>query len=165
MATGGGSIMGEYKFGNQFSFWNYSKFTFACNKIPDIANFDDLAYFNRWIIIRFEKTIEHKISNFIATLTTEEERSGLFNYCMEGLKRLLANDGFNYALSGVETKTEMMRSGSSIAMFAADCLSQSTGTEVTKEAMYEAYTAYCAKNELSTETIKMIGTKLPFYVS
>ena len=37
MATGGGSISGEYKFGNQFSFVNFSKFTFACNKIPDGA--------------------------------------------------------------------------------------------------------------------------------
>lgn len=29
IATGGGSISGEYKFGNQFSFLNFSKFTFA----------------------------------------------------------------------------------------------------------------------------------------
>ena len=89
VATGGGSITGEYKFGNQFSFLNFSKFTFACNRIPDVnSDANDSAYFNRWIITRFENTITKKIPNFIATLTTEEERSGLFNLAMVGLKRL-----------------------------------------------------------------------------
>ena len=31
--------------------------------------------------------------------------------------------------------------------------------------MYEVYTKYCAENDLSAETIKMFGTKFPFYVS
>lgn len=165
VATGGGSITGEYKFGNQFSFWNHSKFTFACNKIPDVADFDDEAYFNRWMVIKFGKTLINKIPNFIQTLTTEEERSGLFNYAIEGLMRLLEQKGFTYNRTAIDTKKEMMRSGSSIAMFAADCLEQNQGAEMTKEAMYEAYTEYCTKNELGAETIKMLGTKLPFYVS
>lgn len=165
VATGGGSITGEYKFGNQFSFWNYSKLTFACNKIPDVEDFDDEAYFNRWMIIRFQNTIINKIPNFIHTLTTEEERSGLFNYAMEGLQRLLEQKSFTYNKTAIDTKKEMMRSGSSIAMFAADCLYQEAGVEITKEAMYEAYTEYCIKNELPAATIKMLGTKLPFYVT
>lgn len=47
IATGGGSVPGEYKFGDQFSFKNYSKLTFACNKIPDVTDVSDEAYFNR----------------------------------------------------------------------------------------------------------------------
>ncbi len=165
IATGGGSISGEYKFGNQFSFNNFSKLTFACNKIPDVKDFDDDAYFNRWMVVRFEKTIEKKIPNFIKTLTTDEERSGLFNLAMRGLDRLLDHGRFSYGKDAMDTKREMMRSGSSIAMFAAECLEQELGGEVSKEDLYEAYTQFCLEKEIPAETIKMVGTKLPFYVT
>lgn len=165
IATGGGSISGEYKFGNQFSFQNFSKFTFACNKIPDVKDFEDEAYFNRWMVMRFEQTIAKKIPNFIQTLTTEEERSGLFNFGMEGLRRLLEQGHFSYGKSAIETKVEMMRSGSSIATFVAERCTQEVGAEITKEDMYEMYTGHCATNGLAAETIKMFGSKFLFYVS
>lgn len=165
IATGGGSISGEYKFGNQFSFHNYSKLTFACNRIPDVKDNDDDAYFNRWMPIRFERTIEKKIPNFIKTLTTDEERSGLFTVAMVGLDRLLENGGFNYAKNAVDTKKEMLRGGSSIAMFAADCLEYDAGNEMTKEDMYEAYVDFCHEQDVPADTIKMLGTRLPNYVN
>jgi putative DNA primase/helicase len=164
IATGGGSITGEYKYGNQFSFVNFSKFTFACNQIPDVSSdANDEAYFNRWIVTRFENTITKKIPNFIKTLTTEEERSGLFNLAMKGLRRLLEQGHFTYSNNAEQTKTEMLRSGSSIAMFASDRLEQEDGSEMTKESMYEAYVDYCKDKNLSTQTKDMIGKKLTNY--
>lgn len=165
IATGGGSISGEYKFGNQFSFQNFSKLTFACNRIPDVADFDDEAYFNRWMIVRFGSPIEKKIPNFIATLTTEEERSGLFNYAIIGLERLLSQGQFSYYKNAVETKMEMMRSGSSIAIFTAEQIEQEAGKEMSKAEMYDAYTDFCNVRGLSTETMDMFGKKFLFYVS
>jgi putative DNA primase/helicase len=164
IATGGGSISGEYKYGNQFSFVNFSKFTFACNKVPDVEDFDDEAYFGRWMIMRFCKRLQVKIPNFIQNLTTESERSGLFNFAMEGLARLLNQQSFSYRLSPLEIKTEMMRSGSSIAMFCSEGIMEDNGNEITKEEMYEAYSQYCITNGLAQETIKMLGTKFLSYV-
>lgn len=163
IATGGGSITGEYKFGNQFSFLNFSKFTFACNKIPDVKDFDDLAYFNRWMVISFSKTIENKIPNFISTITTEEERSGLFNFAMEGLERLLKQGRFSHESTAMDTKREMMKSGSSIAMFTSTQVEQEAGAEMSKEKMYDAYSDFCVSNGLAVETIQMFGTKFLFY--
>lgn len=165
MATGGGSITGEYKFGNQFSFINYSKFTFACNQIPDVTNYNDEAYFNRWIVVRFEKKIEKKIPNFIATLTTEEERSGLFNLAMIGLERLLKQGQFTYGSNAVDTKLEMMRNGSSIARFVKERLQKDIGNTMTNEEMFHAYQEFCEELDLQCETITAIGSKLPFYAS
>jgi len=164
IATGGGSISGEYKFGNQFSFLNFSKFTFACNKIPDVQDFDDEAYFNRWMVIRFEKTIANKIPNFISTLTTEEERSGLFNLAISGLKRLLENGRFSYHLTAADTKLEMMRNGSSIARFVRDRIQKDLGKTMTNEEMYTAYVSFCEENDIEADTITAIGSKLAFYV-
>lgn len=164
IATGGGSISGEYKFGNQFSFQNFSKFTFACNKIPDVEDFDDEAYFGRWMIVRFGKTIDKKIPNFINTLTTEEERSGLFNFAMEGLDRLITQRGFSYNMTAMDIKSEMMKSGSSIAMFCSQALVENDGMEMSKEDMYEAYSAFCKRKGLATETMDLLGKKFLFYV-
>ena len=165
MATGGGSVTGEYKFGNQFNFHNFSKFTFACNRIPDVGDTNDEAYFNRWMVVRFENTITDIIPNFIETLRTEEERSGLFNLAMRGLQRLLDQKRFSYVNSAEDTKLEMMRSGSSIAMFASDMLERSDGSEIGKDEMYEAYVSYCQKNKLSTQTKDMLGKKLCDYTN
>lgn len=164
VATGGGSISGEYKFGNQFSFLNFSKLTFACNKIPDVKDFDDEAYFGRWVVIKFNKFIEKKIPNFIQKLATEEEKSGLFNFAMIGLKRLLENGELSYRKSPMDIKLEMMSSGSSIAMFAAEKVFQKEGNEVTKESLYDEYVNFCAQKSLSTETMDMVGKKFLFYV-
>lgn len=160
MATGGGSVTGEYKFGNQFSFHNFSKFTFACNKIPEVKDMDDEAFFNRWLVIRFENTIEKKIPNFVDTLRTEDERSGLFNLAMIGLRRLLDQKRLSYFNSAEETKNLMMMSGSSIAMFSANMLTKEFGVEVTREEMYDAYTDYCQKNSLAPQTKEMLGRRL-----
>lgn len=163
MATGGGSISGEYKFGNQFSFLNYAKLTFACNRIPDVKDTNDDAYFNRWIIVRFENTLTEKIPNFIATMTTEEERSGLFNIALRGLQRLTVNRKFTYGSNAEETKMEMLRSGSSIAMFVSDMLIQKDSATISKDDLYDAYTKYCTDNKMATQTKDMIGKKLTGY--
>lgn len=57
-----------------------------------------------------------------------------------------------------------MRSGSSIAQFASDMLEEDVGAEMSKEALYDAYTQYCKDEDLSAETIKMVGTRLPYYI-
>lgn len=164
MATGGGTITGEYKFGNQFGFKNFSKFTFACNRIPDVSDTNDEAYFNRWMVIRFENVIKKVIPNFIETLKTEEERSGLFNLAMVGLERLLRHKRFSYHNTAEQTKSEMMRAGSSIAMFAAEMLEKDIGNEIGKDTMYDAYVDYCERNHLSAQTKDMLGKRLGDYV-
>lgn len=165
MATGGGSVTGEYKFGNQFNFHNFSKFTFACNRIPDVSDTNDDAYFNRWMVIRFENIITEKIPNFIQTVSTEEERSGLFNLAMVALERLINQKQFSYKNTAEETRVEMMRSGSSIAKFASEMLEREDGAEMTKEDMYDAYVAYCQKNKMSTQTKDMLGKKIGDYTN
>lgn len=167
MATGGGTVTGEYKFGNQFAFRNFSKFTFACNQIPDVKDTNDEAYFNRWMVVRFENTIKKKIPNFVERLKTEEERSGLFNLAMEALRRLLKQQRFSYFNDAEDTKNEMMRSGSSLAMFASDMLVCEFSTEavLTRDEMYDAYVAYCQKNKLSPQTKEMLGRRLTDYTN
>src|SRR3989338_880367 len=165
IATGGGIITGEYKFGEQFQFENYSKLTFACNKIPNVKDTNDDAYFNRWIIIPFNKTVLNPDKFLINKLTTPDELSGLLNFALSGLKRLLDNQEFSYKKEPDEIKTEMLRSGSVIANFAYDCLEEKTDEWVSKDAMYSTFVEYAKSHRLPVETINNLGKKLPQYAT
>lgn len=165
IATGGGSITAEYKFGNQFQFENYAKLIFACNKIPDVKDTEDDAYFSRWIVLRFNREVE-KVDNFlIDKLTTPEELSGLLNFAIEGLKRLLKNEAFSYQKEPDEIKDEMMRSGSSVASFVATCLCSDSNSWVSKDDLYSAFCEYAIENQLTVITKVHFGKKIAQYAS
>jgi P4 family phage/plasmid primase-like protien len=161
IATGGGFSTGEYKFGNAFNFESYAKLVFACNKIPNIKDTSDDAYFDRWIILRFDNTIQNKNPLLIEELTKKNEMSGLFNWAIEGLYKLLQRYDFSYAKSSDEVRTEMMSSGSSIASFAYDYLEQRIGETISKERMYNHYCDYCHAKNVAIETIELLGRNLP----
>ena len=165
IATGGGLITGEYKFGDQFQFESYSKLTFSCNKIPSVKDTNDEAYFSRWIVIPFNKAVAKPDKFLIYKLSAPEELSGLLNFAIEGLKRILGNQSFSYKKDPEEIKTEMLRSGSVIANFAYDCLEQGNGSWLSKEEMYNAFIAYANSKELPAGTIENFGKKITIYAT
>lgn len=167
IATGGGIITGEKKFGDQFQFKNFSKLTFACNKIPDVKDTDDDAYFNRWIVVQFNYHVEEKDKDrqLIHKLTTPQELSGFLNFALEGLRRLLKNEKFSYNKNAKEIKAEMLCSGSSIANFSFECLEQSNGKWISKEDMYNAFIQFTRHYELPGENIQVLGRRLPKYAT
>jgi putative DNA primase/helicase len=163
MATGGGYISGEYKFGNRFPFQNYSKLTYACNQIPDVTNADDEAYFGRWILIRFNREIKRLNNNLIQEVTTPEELSGFLNFALIGLTRLLKNRKFSYDKEPEDIKKEMMLSGSSLASFAANCLMPDADGWASKDDLYEAYRQYAIAGNLTVITKENFGRKIKNY--
>lgn len=160
MATGNGTMTGEQKFGERFQFVNYAKLTFACNEIPEVKDLNDEAYFNRWIVIRLEKTVERKILNYVKFLTTEEELSGLFNIAMKSLERLKEQTHFSYKNSGIDTKKEMMLGGSSVAKFATLRVEQAVGEQITKSRLFEIYEQFCIDNKLASVSKLNFGKKV-----
>lgn len=163
IATGGGSITGEYKFGDQFQFQNYAKLTFACNKIPDVKDPNDAAYFGRWIVVHFRNEVVNPDKFLIDKMTTSEELSGLLNFALEGLGRLLEKQKFSYDKDPHEIKKEMQRSGSVIAQFAHDCLGEATGKWISKVSIYETFVQYARSRNLPVGTIENFGKKIRNY--
>jgi len=162
MAVGRSMLRGEQKFKDNFLFYNYAKMTFSCNRIPTLKEkdyFDD-AYYDRWIVIPMDNYIENKNANLLKELTTEEELSGLLNYSLVGLERLLLNKGFSIEENWEKTKKLMDMSGSPIACFVNDELIKSEDGAITKEEMFGAYCKYAQKNKYSATTIKKMGGSL-----
>jgi phage/plasmid-associated DNA primase len=166
MATGSSTISGEVKFGDTITFTSFAKQTFAANKIPPITDIDEDAYYEKWIPIACDNKIpkSEQDKNLIQKLTTEAELSGLFNWAIEGLYRLIKNNGFSFDKSPTEVKEIMMRSGHHLSAFAQDCLEKEDGHKISKDNMFVYYTCWCEKNHKARMSKEQLGRQLERFV-
>jgi len=162
IATGGGYVTAEIKFGDTFEFLNYAKNTFATNKIPVIDGETDDAYYLRWLPIPCDNEFpeEQQDKFLVEKLTTKEELSGLLNWALIGLARLLKNGKFSYNKTVEETRNLMEKHSNHLAAFTQDCLLEKEGEKITKDEMYELYTCYAKEKNLRRLTKAQLGRSL-----
>jgi len=162
VATGGGYITAEYKFGDSFQFMNFAKHIFATNKIPPVKDPNDDAYYERWLPIQLDNQInsEEQDPFLLNKLTTSEELSGLLNWALEGLRRLLNKGKFSYSKDSKQIKYVMERSSHPLATFVSDVLEQENGNKISKETMFQIYTTYCIENGLPRMSKSQLGRNL-----
>lgn len=165
IATGGGFISAEFKFGNPFIFENFAKLTFACNQIPSVKDTRDDAYFSRWIVIPFNNQIQNPDKFILQKLTTLDELSGLFNWALEGLYRLLENEEFSYRKDPDEIKMEMLRSGSVIANFVYDCCEREDEAWISKDELYSSFVNYAERKGKPIYSMDKFCKDLPKYAN
>jgi len=150
--SGGDSIMAQHKFGHPFEFVNFAKLIYACNNPPEIKDSSD-AMWGRMIHITFPNTFLDNAPgtdpNLILKLTTPEELSGLFNWAMDGLKRLKANGKFSYNKTVEENRKSYERKADPIKGFVEDILIFSEGSAIPKDVMYKLYSTWCKESKVS----------------
>ena len=146
--TGGDTVDAEKKFKDTFSFTPYAKMMFAANTLP-LTHDDTRAFWRRWLIFNFPNSFEENKKdtkkNILDKLTTEEELSGLLNWAIEGLKRLLKNQQFTINKSTGEIREEYIRQSDSIGAFILDMIVECPGQHIVKRVLYESYVDYCRK--------------------
>ena len=167
IATGGGYITAEYKFGDSFQFLTYAKNIFATNRIPNVKNIDDDAYYDRWIPIPFDNQIaKDNQDNFLSDkITTEEEMSGLLCWTLEGLDRLLKNGKFSHSKTSDEIKILMQRQNNPLVAFANDILIREDGNKISKETMYKIYTKWSQDKKVPRLSKEQLGRNLGKYTN
>jgi len=166
MLTGGDPVTAEQKFKNAFQFVNYAKMVFSTNKIPEAVDDTD-AFFRRWELITFPNvfTGEKEDRNLKAKLSTPEELSGQFNFAIEGLKRLQANNWhFSNPRTTDEIRREYVRKSSPIRAFLLDCTVEKPDGEVSKPVLYEAFCEYCREMRLPMVGYDTFYRNLPQFV-
>ena len=165
IATGGGYISAEKKFGECYQFMNYAKLMFATNKISDVEDTDDDAYYSRWLNIFFNNVFDNDNpktdKNIITKLIAKKEMEGFLNWALIGLKRLFDTHKFSYDLTAEENKVLMEYSSNPISAFVQDCLIQKNDSWITKEDMYKVYSFYINKKGGARVGIKKFGGDLP----
>lgn len=134
----------------EFTFRPQFKLFINTNFLPLITD-DTLFKSNRINVITFNRHFEpHEQDKMLKDkLITQENISGIFNWCLEGLKQFQA-DGLEPPQSVVEATEEYRKNSDKIGNFIEECLEKSTKNSKAKD-IYDAYRAWCASNGYGAE--------------
>jgi putative DNA primase/helicase len=142
--TGEDPITTEKKFKDYFSFTSFAKQIFSCNQLPKAYD-DTRAYYSRWIILNFPNCFEGEKAdkNLIKKLVTKDELSGLFNWALEGLCRLIDKGEFSWDLDTDKARELYVRLSDSVESFIMDCVQISPSEYIEKKTLYTGFCEYC----------------------
>lgn len=159
--TGGDKIRGEHKFEHTFYFWNYAKLSFSCNQLPTTPD-NTRAFFRRWVIVNFPNVFEgdDKDENKLEKITTPEELSGILNWALEGLQRLLKQGYFSKSRSTDEVAEEWRDKSNPVKSFMDNCLEENPDGVIQKDKMYIAYSNYCKIRGFTKEIKSQLTVKM-----
>ena len=165
MLTGGDPITAELKYKAKFiTFTNYAKLIFSTNKIP-VSSDDSDAFFRRWILINFPNKFEGDTDDtlLLKKITTPEELSGIFNWALIGLRRLLVRGNFDHRETE-KVRDEYQRMASPIYAFTKDRIKVDPEGWISKEDFYNSFVDYCKSEGLPVISKSVVGKELPEYV-
>ncbi len=172
--TGRDLISAQRKFLPRVHFVNYAKLIFCANELPTTYD-STMAFWNRWVLIEFPYTfvskkeydmIEDKTKfriadpEIIQKIVTPEELSGLLNWSLVGLQRLLKNMDFSYSKSTEDVKTLWIRKSNSFQAFILDEIDYIYDGKISKSELRMAYGLYCKEHKLVAVTDKTIKYSL-----
>lgn len=170
------TIQAKRKFLKDLNFVNYAKMVFGANELPRIYDTTD-GFWTKWVLIEFpykfvtEETFENtpkelrnnlKImdNEIVDKLSSSEELSGLLNYALDGLDRLLKNKDFSYTKSTSEVKDLWIRKSDSFTAFCYDCIEEDIDGKIEKKLLRKIYHNYIKKYKLSSCSDKAIKITL-----
>jgi P4 family phage/plasmid primase-like protien len=149
-------IKGKQK---QFLFINYAKLICSANRLPTVRD-TTIAWWDRIVILNFPVYIppEKRIPNIEDQwLKDEEERSGIVNWALEGLRRLLQNKRFTTSKMMEEMKEEYMRWSNPIDYFISKKCILDPKEWIKKSELYDAYKEFCEEEGLPIESEENFG--------
>ncbi|GGW65585.1 putative DNA primase/helicase [Winogradskyella epiphytica] len=140
----GEPVEARLPYGEPFTLKQYAKLIFNCNDLPKEVEQTN-AYFRRFLIIPFDVTIppERQDKN-LHNKIIETELSGVFNWVLEGLNRLLEQKGFSKCTAAEEAVADYKKQSDSVKMFIDENDYVVSPNEYTliKE-LYPHYRQYC----------------------
>jgi putative DNA primase/helicase len=113
----GEPIQCRMKYGQSFFIEDYARLCFNCNELPRDVEHSE-AYFRRFLIIPFNTTIpEDERDPDLARKIIDQELSGVFNWVLEGVNRLLVQKSFTNADAIKSTISDYKKQSDSVCMF------------------------------------------------
>lgn len=162
-ATGQDTIEAEIK-GRQkrIKFRNTAKITVLANKFPKVRD-ETLAFRERRLFITFpnefigKNCIENLEKNW---LENPAEKSGILNWMLQGLQRLLSNHCFTESKSQDETEILFERASDSIGAFLKEMAIYGRNYVTFRNLVFDTYKEYCEVFGLDQESDKKFTQRL-----
>lgn len=148
-------------YGEPFSLKNYAKLIFNCNELPKDVE-QTQAFFRRFLIIPFEVTIaEENQDKELAKKIIENELSGIFNWVLSGLKRLMEQKHFTRSKI-VKEQIELYRKQSdTVQLFLEDNLYiRSASNHVPVKIIYLEYRTFCVESGYKNCSLRTFSDRL-----
>jgi putative DNA primase/helicase len=140
-------IQARLKYGQSFIMENYAKLAFNCNELP--KDFDHQhAYFRRLLIIPFRVKIPDAEQDAdLAQKIIKSELAGVFNWIIDGLKRLLKAKKFTESNIVKQTIATYKTESDSVAMFMEDKGYKPSPTKyIFLKNLYTNYRTFCLED-------------------
>lgn len=134
-------------YGKPFVMRDYGKLMFNCNELPKEVEQTN-AFFRRFIIIPFNQTIpESEQDPELAKKIIASELSGVFNWLLDGLRRVLSQRKFTQSQMVRDQVEAYRRESDSVAMFIEEegYAPAVEGYVLLKE-LYGSYRTFCNEN-------------------
>lgn len=148
---------------DDIEFVNYCKMIFSANELPKTKDTSP-GFMSKWVIIDFpytfvekevyDTTLDKKYiklcdKEIINKLTTSQELSGVLNFGLEGLDKLI-NNKFEFCIteSTENIKLKWIRKSDSFMAFILDEIESSINHYITKHNLTQIYKIYCEKHKI-----------------
>ncbi|MGU8606863.1 phage/plasmid primase, P4 family [Clostridium perfringens] len=146
VVTGEDYLMAEKKNKNPFKFKPFARLVFSCNELP--RNYVDRTegFYRRLIIVPFNRQIEKSKIDKDLKYKFQDEKEGILNWALEGLKRLYENNfefSENELTDGV--KKEYKRENNNVISFVEECCELDGLFSCSRIELYEAYKEFCVE--------------------
>jgi len=140
----GEPVEARLPYGQPFILKQYAKLIFNSNELPKDVEHTN-AYFRRFLIIPFDVTIpEHEQDKNLHTKIIEKELSGVFNWVLEGLSRLLKQKRFTYSNAVKQAIDQYKSQSDSVRMFIDENNYEKHATEYKRiKDLYVEYRIFC----------------------
>lgn len=140
----GEPVEARLPYGQPFILNLYARFIFNCNELPrDVEHTD--AFFRRFLIVPFDVTIpDEEQDKGLANKIIKSELSGVFNWVLTGLNRLIAQGDFTKSEAVNQQLAQYRKESDSVQLF-LDEEEYEIGTNayILMKTLYPEYKLFC----------------------
>lgn len=157
----GEPVEARLPYGQPFILKQYAKLIFNCNELPKDVEHTN-AYFRRFLIIPFDVTIppqeqDKQLHNKII----DKELSGVFNWVLEGLNRLLEQKRFSECEAAQRAVEQYRIESDSVQMFLKEHGYKVSATnELPLKDMFSDYRNYCIESGFKSCSVRTLADRL-----
>lgn len=157
--TGGDSINASRKFGHSFEFVPYAVPVFASNEFFRTSD-NSTGWRRRWEVIDFVKKVEGN-GPFDEQLLFDEA-AGIFNYAMDGLRRVMERGRFDPPQVAREATTRLHDAADPFMMWLDEDEAVTQGPDESSPSadVYKRYSGWCRRNGYSPLASGPFGLRL-----
>lgn len=157
----GEPVEARLPYGQPLILKQYAKLIFNCNELPKDVEHTN-AYFRRFLIIPFDVTIpEHEQDKTLHSKIIENELSGVFNWVLDGLQRLLKQQRFSPCEAAKKAVEQYKIESDSVQMFLSEYgYSVSLTKEIALKELFSEYRIYCTDSGFKACSLRTFADRL-----